>query len=278
MKFALINNEKTEAFKGAKGICPGCGSELIAKCGNVKIQHWAHKGSRICDPWWENETEWHRSWKNNFPNEWQEIPLVDKVTKEIHIADIQTDQGLIVEFQHSHIEPSERIAREKFYKNMIWIVDGTRLKRDHSRFLKGKEHNFGKTDNDKIFHLMFADECFPTAWIASSVPVVFDFKGVQSTGELEDSRNLLYCLFPKKNGKGPLVAELPRKAFIKSILLGEWSTRVRNYFDKLKEEEKLRQAQEAHARDQYLQRMARLGAGQPLFMGQGGTRKKRTWF
>src|SRR4051812_33935483 len=130
MKFALINNEKTEAFKGAKGICPGCGYELITKCGNIKIQHWAHKGVKICDPWWENETEWHRSWKNNFPREWQEIPLADKIKNEIHIADIQTSHGLIVEFQHSHIEPSERIARERFYKNMVWVVDGTRLKRD----------------------------------------------------------------------------------------------------------------------------------------------------
>ena len=43
MKFALINNCRAEAAKGAKGICPSCGSELIAKCGEVKINHWAHK-------------------------------------------------------------------------------------------------------------------------------------------------------------------------------------------------------------------------------------------
>jgi uncharacterized coiled-coil protein SlyX len=35
MKFALVNNIKTEATKGAKGICPNCGYELIAKCGFV---------------------------------------------------------------------------------------------------------------------------------------------------------------------------------------------------------------------------------------------------
>ena len=80
MKFALVDGNKTEATKGAKGICPICGSELIAKCGEVKINHWAHKGIRNCDPWWENETEWHRSWKNNFPAEWQEIVLPDEQT------------------------------------------------------------------------------------------------------------------------------------------------------------------------------------------------------
>jgi len=39
MKYALINGKKTEATKGAKGLCPCCGSELIAKCGEVKITH-----------------------------------------------------------------------------------------------------------------------------------------------------------------------------------------------------------------------------------------------
>ena len=82
MKFALIDNTKTEATKGAKGIHPGCSSELIAKCGEVKVDHWAHKGTRNCDPWWENETEWHRSWKNNFSSEWQEIILADEITGE----------------------------------------------------------------------------------------------------------------------------------------------------------------------------------------------------
>jgi competence protein CoiA len=33
MKFVLINGEKAEANKGAKGFCPNCGAELIAKCG-----------------------------------------------------------------------------------------------------------------------------------------------------------------------------------------------------------------------------------------------------
>lgn len=51
MKFAIIDNTKVEAIKGVKGICPSCGSELIAKCGEVKVNHWAHKGMRNCDPW-----------------------------------------------------------------------------------------------------------------------------------------------------------------------------------------------------------------------------------
>ena len=37
MKFALANDERIEASKGAKGVCPSCGSELIAKCGEIII-------------------------------------------------------------------------------------------------------------------------------------------------------------------------------------------------------------------------------------------------
>ena len=66
----------------------------------------------------ETETQWHRNWKNKFPIVWQEIFLHDEQTGELHIADVRTEHGLVIEFQHSHIKPEERISRENFYK--IW--------------------------------------------------------------------------------------------------------------------------------------------------------------
>src|SRR5690606_11582036 len=111
--YAIVDENKTEAFKGGKGNCPCCGSELIAKCGELKINHWAHKGARNCDTWWENETEWHRKWKNNFPKEWQEIIHFDE-KGEKHIADVKTEKGWVLEFQHSYIKPEERNSRNLF--------------------------------------------------------------------------------------------------------------------------------------------------------------------
>ena len=73
MKFALVNKIKTEATPGSKGLCQICDSELVAKCGEIRVHHWSHKSKRDCDPWWENESEWHRAWKNEFPIDWQEI-------------------------------------------------------------------------------------------------------------------------------------------------------------------------------------------------------------
>ncbi|RZK23746.1 MAG: hypothetical protein EOO43_08105, partial [Flavobacterium sp.] len=55
MQFALINNVKSEPFKGAKGICNLCLKEVIAKCGDIKVHHWAHLKTNACDKWWENE-------------------------------------------------------------------------------------------------------------------------------------------------------------------------------------------------------------------------------
>ncbi|MGO7481827.1 competence protein CoiA [Rhizobium ruizarguesonis] len=133
MKFALVEGIRQEATTGTRGICPGCGSPTLAKCGIKRLHHWAHVSTAVCDRWWELETEWHRAWKNLFPTEWQEIH--HRATDgEVHIADVKTASGTVVEFQHSTISPQERGSREAFYDPMIWIVDGTRLKRDLSSF------------------------------------------------------------------------------------------------------------------------------------------------
>lgn len=221
MKFALIDGNKAEATKGAKGICPCCGSELIAKCGEVKVNHWAHKKKRNCDIWWENETEWHRSWKNNFPDDWQEIIFPDEQTGEIHIADVHTSHGLVLEFQHSHINPQERTSRENFYKNMVWVVDGTRLKRDYPRFLKEKDY-LRKTNKQGYYFVDFPDECFPSAWLGSSVPVIFDFKGIESIDDLKDFRNYLYLLFPNENGRNSILVIISRNSFINNVISGDF--------------------------------------------------------
>ena len=129
MKYALVNGESAEATKGTIGDCPNCGAELMARCGDLKIHHWAHKGNRTCDPWWENETEWHRSWKGNFAKEWQEVVHIDE-TGEKHIADVKTQNGWVMEFQHSFLQKTERQSRNTFYKKMVWVVNGTRRKND----------------------------------------------------------------------------------------------------------------------------------------------------
>lgn len=171
---------------------------------------------------WENETEWHRTWKNNFPNEWQEILLPDEKTGEKHIADVRTKHGLVIEFQHSHIDSQERISRENFYKNMVWIVDGTRLKRDYPRFVKGLKNNLRKTNKKGYFQVNFPEKCFPSAWLESLVPVIFDFLGMELMDDPNDLRNKLYCLFPKQNKRKVTLAIFTRESFINNAINGNW--------------------------------------------------------
>jgi competence protein CoiA len=174
MKLAFVNGEKTEATSGAKGVCPSCGSELVAKCGEVKVHHWAHKGNRNCDSWWENETEWHRAWKGQFPLHWQEF--VHKAENgEKHIADVKTDQGWVIEFQRSYLNPEERRSRDNFYPKLVWVVDGTRRKRDEMQFFNALEKGMPVGRNPYI-RRTFSDKCtLLREWEGSPSPIFFDF-------------------------------------------------------------------------------------------------------
>jgi competence protein CoiA len=176
MKYALVCGKKTEASKGATGACPSCGSELIARCGQVKVNHWAHKGTRNCDPWWENETEWHREWKGHFPIEWQEV-VHKSDTGEKHIADVKTEKGWVLEFQHSFINPEERLSRNRFYPKLVWVVDGIRRQRDQQQFRKILEESAVLNQKPLIRKVNFPGECrLVSEWIDSSAIVFFDFR------------------------------------------------------------------------------------------------------
>lgn len=123
MQYALLNGRKSIPVKGTQGTCPICNALMVAKCGPRVMHHWAHKSQRNCDPWWENETAWHREWKSNFPETCREVSHTAP-DGEVHRADIKTPTGIVIEVQHSTMTDSERESRETFYRNLIWIVDG----------------------------------------------------------------------------------------------------------------------------------------------------------
>lgn len=175
MKFAIVNDARNEAKKGLSGTCPNCGSPMTPKCGEKKIHHWSHKGKLECDPWWENETEWHRTWKGYFPTEWQEVVHRDEVTGEKHIADVKTNKGWVLEFQHSFLKPEERKSRNDFYKKISWVVDGTRLKGDLQKVLNAL--NSGKPMNQLVLKITPESCSLFRDWISTHAPIFFDFGG-----------------------------------------------------------------------------------------------------
>ncbi len=219
MRYALINGERLEATKGAMGRCLCCGADVIAKCGKIRSSHWAHKNNEEC-PYSQKEpkTQWHIDWQNNFPKEWQEVRCADEQTGEIHIADIKTPNGLVVEFQHSAIKPEERLAREKYHKNMIWVVDGTRLSNDLKRFTKNLKNLHLVIDNSEtsFYTVDRIDEILPKSWLSATVPLYFDFR-IDETDDMENDRqqllrNPMWGFF--RTGSTVFAVSMPHNRFV----------------------------------------------------------------
>jgi competence protein CoiA len=211
MKFALANDERIEASKGTKGVCPCCSSELVARCGEIKVHHWAHK-KKCDDHWWENETKWHRNWKNQFPKEWQEIIQKDE-SGEKHIADVKTSEDWVIEFQHSAINKEERNSRDSFYNKLIWIVDGMRRKTDLKQFQSMlNASNFIYYD-PLLVNVDTEGWRLPLEWEDSNSIIFIDFgDSLVSYRDGYSSNTDLWLIY--RNIKGVFVSHLSRNSFI----------------------------------------------------------------
>jgi competence protein CoiA len=210
MLWADIENVRSAPAPGLRGSCPVCARTVVAKCGTQRIHHWAHIGERLCDRWWEPETQWHRTWKLKFPESWHECILHD-AEGEKHIADVRTPDGVVIEFQHSYLRSEERAARELFYRDMIWVVDGTRLQRDLPRFIQGARElrSIGKG----VFAHPFPYELLPKNWLGCTAPVFFDFGAPADSAAAALVQARLWCLLPQ-TGHQAIVLRLTREVFI----------------------------------------------------------------
>ncbi|MCC7254184.1 competence protein CoiA family protein [Hyphomicrobium sp.] len=212
MKFAHVSGCRREAETSLIGTCPVCGNAVIARCGTQRAWHWAHRSRRSCDPWWENESDWHRSWKNHFPADWQEIVHSGPYGQR-HIADVKTAAGLVLEFQHSPLAPMERHARETFYRNMVWVVDGLRRIRDRGAFLEALQVRRGRT---LPVCMSSDDSALLRDWSGCTTPVYFDF----GTGSLEAPLPL-WRLQPGDHDNKYHLIPVARDDFVRAHLAGE---------------------------------------------------------
>lgn len=104
--------------------CKCCDAEVVAKKGQVKVHHYAHKKGAACDDWRKGYamTEWHKRWQSLCVPESLETRI--QRGDKWHIADIVNLDGTVLEVQHSNIAGEAVAEREKFYGDMIWILDG----------------------------------------------------------------------------------------------------------------------------------------------------------
>jgi hypothetical protein len=173
-QFALVDGERREPKRGLSAKCPICENPMVAKCGEKRIHHWAHRQKHTCDHWWENKTEWHRTWQGYFPIEWQEV--VHRADDgEKHIADVKTDQDWVLEFQYSHLKPEERQKRETFYKKLVWVVYGTRLEKDKPQFIETLNSGSRFNETPLVLKVFTEKSVLLSEWAECSAPVFFDF-------------------------------------------------------------------------------------------------------
>jgi competence protein CoiA len=130
---------------------------------------------------------------------------------------VHTSHGLTVEFQDSHLRPDERTAREKCYGNMLWVVDGSRFKRDMPHFL-GQSSSFREILTKGLYVIPFPDEALPRSWLNCTVPVFFDFENV--IGLPQQAMYVtrpLWCLLPGRVFGRAVVLKVSREAFVRWI-------------------------------------------------------------
>lgn len=127
MTTALALDKQTEIFpaKGIHGFCLTCGNEVISKCGTIVSHHFAHTIDSDCGRnFHDHKSEWHRAWQLTVDPQTpgKTVEVIVSANKEIKRADVISNSGFIIEFQHSHLPVTEREGRENHYKNMIWVV------------------------------------------------------------------------------------------------------------------------------------------------------------
>lgn len=203
MNFATIDGERRAAQPGLAAVCPACGKPMLAKCGKLRVWHWAHRGIRSCDQWWEPETEWHRAWKNHFPEDWQEF-VHRSAEGEIHIADVKTAHGVTLEFQHSFLNPAERASREAFYQKMAWIIDGRRRIRDRAQFFTALRDGSTLSRQPHIAAAFVNESAMMRDWAAARAPVYFDLGASEEGDVYVADGHVLWRFFPRGDGRAYL--------------------------------------------------------------------------
>lgn len=208
----LVSAEGAFARKGLTGHCKFCNAALIPKCGEIKVHHWAHRRHEACDPWYENETQWHLQWKRDllhaFAGAEPEAECVLTREGARHIADVYLHRyGAAIEVQHSNLSPDTIWEREAFYGKMVWVVDAIAAAGSIRPLPNGPLSLYGD------FHWHHWTRC-RRVWQAAERPVMLD------VGE----ERLLLTLGIETDGF--YAREVEREAFLAAPnrLLREWRT------------------------------------------------------
>ena len=231
-RFAIVDGERLDISKAQReqrGICPLCGGDLVAKKGDIRESHWSHINKRKCDAWYESKGQWHRWWQNRFDESLQEIQRKSEcANEECHIADVLTSDNWVIEFQYSHLSVENIFIRENFYGDMLWVINGTRLKRDK---IKGEElldiKDFKISKTGMRYFILKGNE-INQHWVNSHKLVFFDFFG--KFNEPSVGTDIL-CLLPEPVYSSRVMVRLTQDEFVENIQSGN----IKAFVERLEE-------------------------------------------
>ncbi len=192
LRFATTDGQRVLPFPKGRGSCSCCGGALIAKCGKIVTNHWAHESKDDCDTWSEPIGPWHLWWQGLVGADFVEV------ARGQHRADIVGNGGVVVELQHSSISPDDIAAREAYYGDMVWLFDAT------ERFAYANQgertfFSFGKTKHlelcQKPVFLDFGFDVLEVERFSSAVTMLSGF-GVARSREWFTEQYLSGCLLP----------------------------------------------------------------------------------
>ena len=191
MKYAMINSQKVEAKPNLKGaLCPKCKSEMIAKCGSIRIHHWAHKKGAHCDEWAEPENAWRLNWLKAFEGFRQEEII--KQGNESHFVDVLTENGTPILFRQKAPSSDDMAKMESFFRGLIWFANMGASIRACKAFEKAMIEQFITESEIKNVWLCSCEKGIPAAWLDAKYPVFLDFRCSE-----EIVNDYLWCLMPK---------------------------------------------------------------------------------
>lgn len=215
-----INGKAIYATRDANGVspkafCPCCRKRMRARVGDVRIPHWAHESGERCDEWWEEESEWRNDWM-------QLLSGSDKVDVENvlekgnvrHFYDARFAGRQIAIFRRKRLSPEMLAAREQFFGDMFWFVEGT-----VSEYERFSDHLADKkiveVPNAKRSYMcrarLLGSVPFYGRWSECARPVLFDFASASG-----DDDYPLWCVLPECFGKR-IVLEFPRADLLRRL-------------------------------------------------------------
>jgi len=136
MRIALVDGVRRVPTPGAKGICTGCGEELVAKCGQVNAWHWAHLPASEC-PYKDDHSVWKNVWKGFFPDE-----QVERWINGVRV-DIVGKGNIYIMLCDTSPSPEEAEKMEDLFGDKLaWILNGNGILGQKGLSLRKKSGDF----------------------------------------------------------------------------------------------------------------------------------------